>query len=122
MGHNSVKNFRKLTHNNTNFDLRVPIHIHHLVKLFRFDLKLISGNKILASIKDHNYVPNLRKMAGSNPNLDLVNIIAHTFVQIQSIFSNERKQNSDINQGQSCNSVDAQQSQPRSCQYQCIYT
>ena len=37
-----------------------------------------SGNANLTSIKGKNSVTNLRKMCGNNPNLDLVNINAHT--------------------------------------------
>ena len=65
-------------------------------------LKILSGNKILTSIKGHNSVKILRKITGNNPKLDLVNVDGHTkFGQILSIGSQdiERKQNSDVNQG-----------------------
>ena len=55
------------------------------------------------SIKGSNSVKILRKMMGNNPKLDLVNVNVHTkFSQILSIGSQaiERKQNSDVNQGQ----------------------
>ena len=54
------------------------------------------------SIKGRNSVQILRKMTG-NPKLDVVNVDVHTkFGQILSIRSQdiERKQNSDVNQGQ----------------------
>ena len=52
----------------------------------------------MTSIKDRNSITFLRKMAGNNPKLDLVNINAHTkFNQILSISSQdiERKHNSE---------------------------
>ena len=63
---------------------------------------MLSRNENLTSIKGHNSVTNLRKKAGNNPNLDLVNNIAQTKLgQILSISSQniEGKQKSDINQG-----------------------
>ena len=65
-------------------------------------LKILSGNKILTSIKGHNSVANLRKMTLYNPNLDLINVNVYTkFSLILYIGSQdiERKRNSDINQG-----------------------
>ena len=61
------------------------------------------GNEILTSIQGLNTVKILRKMTGNNPKLDLVNDDVHTkFGLILSIRSQdiERKQNSDVNQGQ----------------------
>ena len=52
------------------------MHKHNFVKFYRLVLKILSGNKILMSIKGCNSVPNLRKMTGNNPNLDLVNMNA----------------------------------------------
>ena len=54
------------------------MHIQHLLKLCPFVLKILSRNKLLRSIKDHNSVTNLHIIAGNNPNLDLVNIEAYT--------------------------------------------
>ena len=57
--------------------------------------------KILTSIKGHNSVINLRKITGSNPNLEFVNISAYTkFDEILSFHSKDIKQkrHSDINQ------------------------
>ena len=54
------------------------------------------------SIKGRNSIKILRKMAGNNPKLDLVNVDVPTkFDQILSICSRdiEQKQNSDVNQG-----------------------
>ena len=76
--------------------------IQNLVKFCPLVLKILSGNKILTSIKGHNSVANLQKMMLYNPNLDLINVNVHTkFGQILSIGCQdiERKQNSDINQG-----------------------
>ena len=53
-------------------------------------LKILSGNKILTSIKGRNYVNILRKMMGNNPKLDLVYDDVHTkFGQILSIRSQD---------------------------------
>ena len=76
--------------------------IQNLVKFYQLVLKILSGNKILTSIKGRNSVNILRKMMGNNPKLDLVYVDVHTkFGQTLSIRSQdiERKQNSDINQG-----------------------
>ena len=70
--------------------------IQNLVKFCQFVLKILSGNKILTSIKGCNSVKILRKMTGKNPKLDLDNVDVHTkFGQILSIRSQdiERKQN-----------------------------
>ena len=74
----------------------------NLVGFCQFVLKILSGNKILTSIKGRNSVKILRKMTGNNPKLDLVNVDVHTkFGVILSISSQdiERKRNSDVNQG-----------------------
>ena len=76
--------------------------IQNLVRFCQFILKILSGNEILMSIKGHNSVKIWRKMIGTNPKLDLVNVDVHTkFGQILSISSQdiERKRNSDVNQG-----------------------
>ena len=76
------------------------MHTQNLVKFCLFFLKILSGNENLTSIKGYNSVTNLRKMAGNNPNLDLVNINAHIkFGQILYIRSQdiERKRNSERN-------------------------
>ena len=76
--------------------------IQNLVRLCQFVREILSGNKIPTSIKGCNSVKILRKMTGSNPKLDHVNVDVHTkFGQILSICSRdtERKQNSDVNQG-----------------------
>ena len=52
--------------------------IHNLVGFCQFVLKILSGNEILTSIKGRNSVKILRKMAGNNPKLDLVNDDVHT--------------------------------------------
>ena len=76
--------------------------IQNLVRFCQFVLKILSGNKILTSIKGSNLVKILRKMTGNNPKLDVVNVDVYTkFGQILSIRSQdiERKQNYDVNQG-----------------------
>ena len=76
--------------------------IQNLVRFCQFILKILSGNKILKSIKGRNSVKILRTMMGNNPKLDLVNDDVHTkFGRILSIRSQdiERKRNSDVNQG-----------------------
>ena len=63
--------------------------------------KILSINKIFASIKDHNSVENERKILFNHPNLHFVNINAYTkFEQNPQINSQdiEHKQNSDIDQ------------------------
>ena len=76
--------------------------IQILVRLFKFILKILSGNYILTSIKGRNSVKIMQKITGNNPKLDLVNVDVHTkFGQILSNGSQdiEQKQNSDVNQG-----------------------
>ena len=64
-------------------------------------LKIISENKILKSIKSHYSVKMLQKILGNNPKLGLFSVNVHTkFGQILFIRSQERKRNSDVNQGQ----------------------
>ena len=52
--------------------------IHNLVRFCQFVLKILSGNKILTSIKGHNSVKILQKMTGNNPKLGLVNVDVYT--------------------------------------------
>ena len=76
--------------------------IQNLVGFCQLDLKILSGNEILMSIKGRNSVKILQKMTGNNPKLDLVNVDVHTkFGWILSIRSQdiERKRNSKVNQG-----------------------
>ena len=76
--------------------------IQNLVGFCQLILKILSGNKILTSIKGRNSVKILLIMTGKNPKLDLVNDDVHTkFGRILSICSRdiERKRNSDVNQG-----------------------
>ena len=68
--------------------LSISMHIHILVKFYQLVLRIFSGNKNLTSVKGHNSGTNVPKMMCNNPNLDLVNINAHTkFGQILSISS-----------------------------------
>ena len=89
-----------MTGNNPKLDL-VNVDVHtNLVRFCLFVLKILSGNKILTSIKGGNSVKILRKMTGNNPKLDLVNDDVHTkFGRILSIRSQdiERKRNSEFN-------------------------
>ena len=78
------------------------MHIQNFVKFYLLVLKILSGNEILMSIKDHNSITNLRKMTGNNPNLDLVNMNRYIkFCEMLSIcFQDvESKRNSEVNQG-----------------------
>ena len=49
------------------------IGIQNLVKLFPITFKILSGNKILTSIKGCNSDANFQKTTGYKANLDLVN-------------------------------------------------
>ena len=61
--------------------------IQNLVRFCLFVLEILSGNKILTSIRGRNSKI-LRKMTGNNPKLDHVNVDVHTkFGQILSIRS-----------------------------------
>ena len=76
--------------------------IQNLAKFCPLVLKILSGNKVLTSIKGCNSVTNLQNLTFYNPNLDIINVNVHTkFGLILSIGSHdiEWKQNSDINQG-----------------------
>ena len=76
--------------------------IQNLVRFCQLVLKILSGNKILMSIKGRYSIKILRKITGNNPKQDLVNVVVHTkYGQILLICSQdiECKQNSDINQG-----------------------
>ena len=77
--------------------------IQNSVRFCPFVLKIMNGNKTLKSIKGcYSIIILQKKMKGNNPKLDLVNVDVHTkFGQILSIHSqdNERKRNSDVNQG-----------------------
>ena len=66
------------------------------MKFYPFVLKILSGDKILISIKGHNSVTNEQNMTSNNSNLDLVNINAYIkFGEILSICSQNivREQN-----------------------------
>ena len=86
-----------MTGNNPKLDLvNVDARKKRMVRFCQFILKILSGIKILTSIKIY------RKISGNNPKLDIVNVDVHTkFGQILSIRSQdiERKRNSDVNQG-----------------------
>ena len=76
--------------------------IQNFVRFCQFVLKILSGNKILTSIKGRNAIKILQTMMGNNPKLDLVKVGVHTkFSRILSILSQdiERKLYSDVNQG-----------------------
>ena len=75
-----------MTGNNPKLDL-VNVDMHtNLVRFCQFVLKILSGNKILTSIKGLNSVKILRKMTGNNPKLDHIIVDVHIkFGQILSI-------------------------------------
>ena len=52
--------------------------IQTLVKFCPLVLKILSGNKILRSIKGCNSVANLRNLTLYNPKLDLINVNVYT--------------------------------------------
>ena len=52
--------------------------IRNLVKFCSMVLKILSGNKILTSIKGRNSVANLRNLRLYNPNLDTINVDVYT--------------------------------------------
>ena len=63
--------------------------VQNLVRLCQLVLKILSGNKILMSIKGRNSDKILRKMTGNNPKLDLVDDDVHTkFGQIYLFIGN----------------------------------
>ena len=76
--------------------------IQNLVSICPFVLKILSKNQILTSIKDRNYVANLRKRMIYIANVDLVNDYVNTkyglnrSICFQDI---EPTLNSDVNQG-----------------------
>ena len=65
---------------NPNLDLiNIDVYrVQTLMKFCCFLLKILSGNKILTSIKGSNSITNLQKMTCNNPNIDLVNINVYT--------------------------------------------
>ena len=82
--------------------LSILLNIQNLVLFCQFILKILSKNQILTSIKDRNYVANLRKIMIYITNVDLVNDYAYIkfgpnrSIRFQDI---EQKLNSDVNQG-----------------------
>ena len=57
--------------------LLIVMHVQNLVKIHLFIFKILSGNEILMSFKDHNTVMNWRKWTLNNPTLDVININAY---------------------------------------------
>ena len=79
--------------------------IQNSVIFCEFLLNILSGNKVLTSIKGRNSVKILRKMTGNNPKLDLVNDDVHTkFGWILSIRSQDIEQNKILMSIKGCNS------------------
>ena len=79
----------------------VDLHKKFGQLLSNFILKILSGNKILTSIKGLYSIKILQKMFDNNPKLDLINVDVHTkFGQIlsNSYQDMEMQRNSDINQ------------------------
>ena len=76
--------------------------MQNLIKFHPFIHKILSGNLILMTTKDHNSVVNLQKWTRNNSNLDVVKVNAYAkFYQIPSICSQniEWKLNPNDNQG-----------------------
>ena len=66
------------------------MYVQNLVEFCPFILKIWSKNQILASIKGHNSVANLRSTTIYNTNIDLVNDDVYTkFGLILSILSQD---------------------------------
>ena len=63
---------------NPNLDL-INVNVYtNLVKFCPLVLKILSGNKILTSIKGSNSVANLQNLTLYNPNLDTINANVYT--------------------------------------------
>ena len=77
-----MTNVRKMMRN---YPYTGVVNIKAYVKLYQFVLEILSGNGNLTSIKGHNSVTNLRKIIGSNINLDIVNINAQYKIWSNSI-------------------------------------
>ena len=76
--------------------------IQNLVKFCPLVLKILSGNKILTSIKGHNSVANQRNLTLYNPNLDIIYVNVYTkcgYILSMGSQDIERKRNFNINQG-----------------------
>ena len=66
---------------NPNLDLinvKLLMCIQNLFEFCPLVLKILSGNKILTSIKGRNSVANLRNLMLYNPNLDTINVNVYT--------------------------------------------
>ena len=78
------------------------MHLQNFIKIHQLVHKILNIDKILASIKGHYSDENERKVLFNHPNLQHVNINAHTkFDQNPQINSQniEHKQNFDIDEG-----------------------
>ena len=75
-----------MTVNNPKLDL-VNVDVHtNLVRFCQFILKVLSGNKILTSIKGGNSIKILQKMTANNSKLGLVNVDVHTNFGSDSVY------------------------------------
>ena len=54
--------------------LSISMYVQHLIVLCPFVFKILSGNKILTSIKSYNSVTKVKSMRRSKPKIDLINI------------------------------------------------
>ena len=78
------------------------MYTQNLIKFQLLFHKILSGNKILTTIKGHNSAVSLQKLTRNNSNLDLVKVYAYAkFDPILLIYSQdiEQKRNVDNNQG-----------------------
>ena len=78
------------------------MHILNLVKLCQFDLKMLSGNEILAEIKGPYSSISVQNIMCNTPKLDLV--IFNAYIKFGEILPSssrdiERKRNSGVNKG-----------------------
>ena len=70
--------------------LSISMHIQNLIEIHKITHKILSINKILTSIKDHNSVKTLTKITWISYNMNLVYINAYTkFYENSSIWSED---------------------------------
>ena len=54
------------------------MHLYSFVIICKFVLEILSGNKLFAKIKGHNFGTNVQKMTCNNPDLEYVFFHAQT--------------------------------------------
>ena len=90
-GHNTVKNYKKITCNSHNPDLiYVSMHIQNFIQIHPLVLKILRKNEQFTSIKGHNSVVNERNWPICNPKRFTPNVNAHAK------FEENPSQNTDV--------------------------